>query len=116
MGWWGGWNPWGRWTEKGAPYFVHQLLNFRPVRVFASWRCGRRDCEVDLFLRGMLYVLEEVGEVRRGLEVDFAVMGRAHCRVGLGQKYVLRYDGVMSFSCSWRFLVLVCWKSVGRVE
>ena len=62
--------------RRGGVYIIHQLLHSRPVRVFLPLRRGGcRNREVDLLPGGVLDVLEEIGEVGWGLEVDLAMVG-----------------------------------------
>ena len=46
-------------------YALHELLDFRSIRVFPFWRSGRRDSKVQFFFGGSFDVVEEVGKVGR---------------------------------------------------
>ena len=53
---------------------MYELLDLGPERVLAL----RGNGKVEFLLGGVFHVVVEIGEVGRGLEVDFPVM-RVHC-------------------------------------
>ena len=83
-------------------YIVNQFFDFGSVRVFALRRGGARDGQVNLLLCGSPDVVEQVREVRGGLQIDFAVVGvhRGYLDVVQGRGAASKCDQRQSMVCA----------------
>lgn len=63
----------------GEQYHLDELLNLGSQGIFLAFRSrGGRESAVELLLRRSADVGEEVGQIGRGLKLDFAVVRVVH--------------------------------------